>query len=79
VVFDKYPDTRWADDALLGAMGAYIAFSDQSVEARRAERLQKALDSYQRLLLFTDSPLLKEAEAVYEQINTRMERLADGS
>ncbi len=79
VVFDKYPDTRWADDALLGAMRAYIAYSDQSVETRRAERLQKALENYQRLLIFRDSPLLKEAEALYEQANARIESLADGS
>lgn len=79
VVFDKYPETRWADDALLGAMRAYIAYSDQSVEARRAERLQQALDTYDRLLLFTDSPLLKEAEALYEQAAARLATLADGS
>ena len=79
VVFDKYPETRWADDALLGAIRAYIAYSDQSVEARRPERLQKALDSYQRLLLISDSPLLKEAEALYEEATARLDALADGS
>lgn len=79
-VFDKYPDTRWADEALLGAMRAYIAYSDQSVEARRPARLQKAVDNYRRLLqLFPDSPLLKDAEALYAQADDRLSALASGS
>lgn len=79
VVFDKYPETHWADDALLGAMRAYIAYSDESIETRRAERLEQAIATYQKLLLFSDSPLLKEAEALYEQATARLSALADGS
>lgn len=80
VVFDKYPDTPWADDALLGAIRAYIAFSDQSIEARQAGRLQQAIDHYQRLLqIFPDSVLLKEAEALYEQANARLQSLTANS
>lgn len=79
VVFDKYPDTQWVDDALLGAIRVYIAYSDESIESRQAERLQKAIDNYQRLLLIPESPLLKEAEALYEEATSRMQNLADGS
>ena len=79
VVFDSYPDTQWVDDALLGAMRTYITYSDQSVESRQAERLQLALDNYQRLLLIPDSPLRKEAELLYEQATQRMQSMADGS
>ena len=76
VVFDKYPDTPWADDALLGAIRTYIGFSNQSVEQRQPERLQKAIDHYQRLLqIFPDSELLKEAETYYERANTQLQRL----
>ncbi|GIV59427.1 outer membrane protein assembly factor BamD [Rhodocaloribacter litoris] len=74
--FDRYPDTSWADDALVGAMRAYIAFSDQSIRARQRERLQPALEHYERLIqLFPESPLLKEAEALYEEITERLKRL----
>jgi len=79
-VFDKYPDTPWADDALLGAMRSYIAFSNQSIATRQAERLQQAVDHYQRLLqIFPDSELLKEAEALYERANAQLERLTANS
>jgi outer membrane protein assembly factor BamD len=75
-VFDKYPDTAWADDALVGAIRAYIGFSDQSVLNRQAERLQFAVDNYERLIqIFPNSPLLKEGEQLYEQAVARLEAL----
>lgn len=62
VVFDKYPDTPLADDALLGAMRCYIEFSARSISSRQPERLEKALLHYQRLLdLFPNSELMQEA------------------
>ena len=74
-VFDQYYDTPWADDALLGAIRTYILFSEQSVVGKQPERLQAAVDNYERLIqLFPDSPVVKEAEAYYEQA---AERLAD--
>lgn len=64
--FDTYPDTPWADDALLGAIRSYIAYAERSVQERQAERLQRAIANYERLAqIFPDSPLLKEAEALY--------------
>ena len=79
-VFDKYPDTRWADDALLGAIRSYISFSEQSVVTRQPERLEKAVEHYQRLVqIFPDSPLLKDAEALYERASRRLADLAENS
>lgn len=78
--FDRYPDTDWADDALVGAMRAYIAYADQSITARQRERLEPALQHYERLhQLFPDSPLLKEAERLYGEVTKRLERLDAGS
>lgn len=75
-VFDRYPDTPWADDALVGAMRNYIAFSGQSVIQRQAERLQKAVDNYDRLIqIFPDSPRLKDAEALYAEAQARLQDL----
>lgn len=67
-VFDRYPDTPWADDALVGAMRNYIAFANQSIQQRQPERLRKAIDNYDRLIqIFPDSPLLKAAEQLYDE------------
>ncbi len=79
-VFDQYPDTRWADDALLGAIRTYILYSEQSVRGKQQERLQIALDNYERLVqLFPDSPLLKEAERYYEGAANRLRELQNAS
>lgn len=75
-VFDTYPDTPWADDALLGAMRAYVAYARQSIRARQPERYQKVVELYERMLqIFPDSPLLRMAEALYAQARQQLEKL----
>ena len=80
--FDLYPDTPLADDALVGAMRAHVGFALQSVRERQSERLQPALDIYERLLqIFPESDRLKDAESIYEEARERMRALqeADGA
>ncbi|SHK54613.1 outer membrane protein assembly factor BamD [Rhodothermus profundi] len=75
-VFDTYPDTPWADDALLGAMRAYAAYARQSIRARQPERYRKVIELYERMLqIFPDSPLLRTAEALYAQARQQLEKL----
>ena len=77
-VFDLYPDTRWAQQALLGAIRSYIAFSDQSISLRQPARLQSAIRNYDRLTqIFQDSPYLKDAEDLYEQAIDRLNALGE--
>lgn len=78
--FDRYPDTAWADEALLGAIRSFIAFAEQSIRERQEERYQRAVENYERLVqLFPDSPHLKEAERLYEQALAGQQSLADNS
>ncbi len=66
-VFDDFPGSSWADDALLGAMRNYMVYSDQSVRARQPERLAKVIENYERLSqIFPDSDLLADALQLYE-------------
>lgn len=77
-LFDEYSTTRWADDALLGAVRAWLAFAERSVAARQPERLQRAMDNYQRLIqLFPESPLVREAEPLYARAASQMRRFDD--
>lgn len=71
--FAEYPDADYADDALVGATRAYLAYADASVRDRRAERLQKALDAYNRFAqIFPQSPRKAEAEDLYTTIRARL-------
>jgi outer membrane protein assembly factor BamD len=73
-VFDQYPETPWADDALLGALRSYIRYADRSIQQKQAERYQKALDQYSRLQqLFPESSLLGQAEALRAEARRKLE------
>lgn len=75
-VFDLYPDTDYADQALRAAVRTYVAYSDMSVPQRQAERLQKAVENYERLAqVFPESPHLEAAERHYERAQDRLERI----
>ena len=76
VVFDQYPETPLADDALLGAIRSYIRFSDRSISSRQPERLKKAIDHYERLVqIFPESELIGRAQVLHERARVRMEEL----
>lgn len=72
--FDQYPDTPWADDALLGALRSYIRYADRSIQKKQAERYQKAIEKYNRLAqLFPESKLLSRAEELYSEAQRKLE------
>lgn len=74
--FDQYPDTRWADDALLGAVRSYIRYADRSVQSKQAERYRKAIENYNRLTqLFPESNVLGRAEDLYSEAREKLDRV----
>jgi len=71
VTFEQYPDTDFADDAILGAQRSYLRFAQQSIAERQPERLQLSLSFHQRMLeLFPDSPLRSDADALARDTQT---------
>ncbi len=75
-VFDVYPGSTWADDALVGAMRAYVSFAELSVPTRQAERYEHALENHRRLTqIFPDTPLKAEAEGHRARAAARLEVL----
>ena len=75
-VFDQYPDTRWVDDALLGAVRTNVEYAERSVRARQAERYRRAIENYRRLeQIFPDSPLLDEAASHRDTAQRRLDDL----
>ena len=79
-VFDRYYDTDLADDALLGAMKAYLQYAKLSVSDKVEERLLLAEVNYDRLLqIFPDSPLVKDAEIIYLDVQSMMNDRNAGS
>jgi len=76
LMFDQYPDTPLADDALLGAIRCYIEFSARSIQQRQAERLETAIGHYERLVqIFPDSDLIEAASELRSEADVRLDRL----
>lgn len=77
-LFDQYPETPWADDALLGALRSYVQYADRSVQNKQAERYQKALDQYAQLQqLFPESSLLDTAVDLKAEAERKLERVRE--
>ena len=71
--FADYPDTGWADDALVGAIRAYKLYADESIRVRQEERYRKALEHYERFIqIYADSPLRNEAEDLYTAVQRQL-------
>ncbi len=77
-VLEDFPDSEYADDALLGMLRNYKAYAEASIPSKQQERYQQAADAYNRLVqLFPQSPLIGEAEGVYAGVDRALERFRE--
>jgi len=68
LVIDRYPETQWAERALVNQIEAYIRYADNSIPGRREERYRKAVDSYETYLqLFPRGENRSRAEELYDE------------
>lgn len=76
LVIEDYPETRWAEKALVDQIDAYIRFADNSVPARQKERYQKAIDSYGTYLqLFPRGENRSRAEELHDRAQNAIDRI----
>lgn len=74
-VIDQYPESIWAERALLKQIETYIVYADNSIESKQAERYNNAISNYEKYLqLFPQSNNRAEAEALYLEA---VDKLAD--
>lgn len=63
LTIDRYPETQWAERALVNEINAYVIYADNSVSSMQRERYSKAVESYEKYLqLFPESDLRSRAE-----------------
>lgn len=73
-VLDRFPTSQYADDALLGAAESYLAYGQGSILVRQSERFEQAIATYNRMVdLFPGSPLLPQAQEVYDEAYTALQ------
>ena len=67
-VLTQYPTSDYADDALLGALRAQVAFAAGSIPDRQEGRFREATSIYDQLVsLFPQSDTLGEAQDLYDE------------
>jgi len=68
LVIDRFPETTWAEKALVKQIEAYILYAENSVPRRQEERFEEALDSYSTYLqLFPQGENRSRAEELYDR------------
>lgn len=61
---NQYPESSWAEQALVREISAYNEYASRSVQSSQRDRYQKAIDTYEKYLqLFPNGPNRQQAEA----------------
>lgn len=70
---DQYPESKWAERALVDQIKTYITYADNSIVERQAERYTKAIENYEKFLqLFPDSDLRSEVESYHDEAQSKL-------
>ncbi len=68
LVIDRFPETSWAEKALVRQIEAYVLYAERSVQRRQEERFEQALESYSTYLqLFPQGENRSRAEELYDR------------
>lgn len=80
LVLDNYPESKWAEEALVDKIEAYILYADNSIPASQFGRYESAISSYERYLqLFPNGDNRSRAEDLYDRARGEIEEITDGS
>ena len=75
-VIDRYPETSWAEKALVDQIYAYVEYADNSVFQKQKERYNKAVASYEKYVqLFPEGEHRSQAEEYYDRAKVGLERV----
>lgn len=73
---DQYPESEWAEKAMVLQVRTYIDYADKSIEERQAERYNNAIDAYEKFLqLFPESDLRNEIEDYHDEARRKLSRI----
>ncbi|HLR24911.1 MAG TPA: outer membrane protein assembly factor BamD [Fodinibius sp.] len=68
---NQYPESIWAQRALMDKINAYVVYADRSVPSKQRERYQGAIDAYETFVqLFPNGKYRSQAEAYVDDART---------
>ena len=76
LTIDKYPETKWAQRALVDEIKTYNIYADRSVSSKQRDRYQKAVDAYEKFIqLFPNGEYRQKAEELIDETRTALAEL----
>lgn len=78
LTIDNFPETIWAQRALVDEINAYNTYASRSVRARQVERYEKAVDTYEKFMqLFPNGQYRSQAEDYVDEARTALADLRE--
>ncbi|WP_445665041.1 outer membrane protein assembly factor BamD [Fodinibius sp. AD559] len=78
LTIDKYPETKWAQRALVDKIETYNIYADRSVPSKQRERYQKAVEAYEKFIqLYPNGEYRQDAEELVDEARTALAELPD--
>lgn len=76
---DQYPESEWAEKALVDLVKTYIDYADNSVQDKQAERYSKSIDTYEKFLqLFPESEFRATVENYHDEAQRKLRSIDTG-
>jgi len=76
LTIDNYPETTWAQRALVDEINAYNTYAGRSVRSKQEERYQKAVDTYEKFVqLFPKGEYRSKAEDYVDKARAELAEL----
>lgn len=79
LTIDNYPESIWAQRALVDEINAYVTYADRSVRSKQQQRYQKAVETYEKFVqLFPQGEYRAQADDYVDEARAALANL-DGS
>ncbi|WP_440998882.1 outer membrane protein assembly factor BamD [Fodinibius sp. SL11] len=78
LTIDKYPETEWAQRALVDEIETYNIYAERSVASKQRERYQKAIEAYEKFIqLFPNGKFRQQAEELVDESRSALAELPE--
>ncbi|MDX1585298.1 MAG: outer membrane protein assembly factor BamD [Balneolaceae bacterium] len=78
LTIDRYPETDWAELALVNQINAYVVYAGRSIRTKQEERYQSAIEAYEKYLqLFPDGKYRSRAERYVDEARVGLANIED--
>jgi outer membrane protein assembly factor BamD len=80
LTIDNYPETIWAQRALVDEINAYNTYANRSVRNKQEERYQKAIETYEKFVqLFPKGEYRAQADDYVDEARSALANLGTGT